>query len=136
MVDAKGGNYHKKKSGREQNVQDGRCRAVVGNVPQHPRITEGLLKSEGGGALMITDRQRHANTPARNATESEEGQLIEIRRTLALTPAPRVSKNRNHHTDCDKNISQPRKMWRECFMSQRASGTGAINADCAPWAGS
>ena len=53
---------------------------------------------------MITDRQRHANTPARNATESEEGQLIEIRRTLALTPAPRVSKNRNHHTDCDKTF--------------------------------
>ena len=70
---------------------------------------------------MITDRQRHANTPARNATESEEGQLIEIRRTLALTPAPRVSKNRNHHTDCDKSISQPRRMWRECFMSQRAA---------------
>ena len=85
---------------------------------------------------MITDRQRHANTPARNATESEEGQLIEIRRTLALTPAPRVSKNRNHHTDCDKSISQPRRMWRECFMSQRASGTGAINAECAPWVGS
>ena len=56
---------------------------------------------------MITDRQRHANTPARNATESEEGQLIEIQRTLALTPASRVSKSMYQHTDCDKNISRP-----------------------------
>lgn len=53
MVDAKGGNYHKQKPGREQKVQDGRCRAVVGNVPQYPRITEGLLKSEGRGGLAL-----------------------------------------------------------------------------------
>ena len=88
MVDAEGGKEQNEKARSKHDIQNHVRNAVVGKVPQNPRLAEWLNMIEHALTISFKKKGRKArNIPARNASECEEGRRTALCRTNVQTTA-------------------------------------------------